>query len=187
MEDVIRNEFCVGQVITREKNEVSSFCYLLIDPSKVENQFNCSFKEFLEAVFYIGKGKRSRPLQHLIDAAKIKKTNFSKKNASKKIKKICTLWEKGHGIISLSIFQNIHPMEAYIREAAMIDSFGLGNLTNLKSGEYSGNSKCWTLKERTEFGVFCLHSAWKIFLNERCRPVFEADVADALRSPRFFY
>ncbi|KAE9548566.1 hypothetical protein FO519_008217, partial [Halicephalobus sp. NKZ332] len=188
-EDVIRNEFCIGQVITREKNEVSSFCYVLIDPSMIKDQFNCTFKEFLEAVFYIGKGKRSRPLQHLVDAAKVKKTTSEKKEnlkgekpISKKLKKICDLWTKGHGIISLSIFQNIHPNEAYIREAAMIDAFGLKNLTNLKSGEYSGNSKCWKLKEKTEFGVFCLHSAWKIFLNERCRPVFEADVSDALKT-----
>ena len=72
-EDIIRNEFCLGPIITREKNEVSSFCYLLIDPSKIADQRNCTFRQFLEAIFYIGKGKRCRPLQHLVDAAKCKR------------------------------------------------------------------------------------------------------------------
>ena len=53
-------------------------------------------------------------------------------------------------------------------------------LTNLKTGEYSGNAKTWSMKEKTEFGAFCIYSAWRVFQNERCRPIFEADVADAL-------
>lgn len=69
----------------------------------------------------------------------------------------------------------------------MIDAYGLVNLTNLKGGEYSGISKCWSLKEKTEFGTLCLHSAWRIFLHERCRPIFEADVADVINMPRFYY
>lgn len=187
-EDVIRNEFCVGQVITREKNEISSFCYLLIDPSMIKDQFNCTFREFIEAIFYVGKGKRSRPLQHLIDAAKSNRAESLKgKPVSDKLKRICRLWRKGHGVVSLQLFTNIHPSEALIREAAMIDAFGLKNLTNLKRGEYSGHSSSWTLKEKTEFGVFCLNSAWGIFKHDRCRPVFETDVADAINSPSFYH
>ena len=71
-EDILRNEFLLGPIITREKNEVSSFCYLLIDPTKISDQRNCTFREFVEATFYVGKGKRHRPLQHLIEAARTK-------------------------------------------------------------------------------------------------------------------
>jgi hypothetical protein len=68
----------------------------------------------------------------------------------------------------------------------MIDAFGVKNLTNLKGGEYSGNSKTWSLKEKTEFGSLCIYSAWGVFKNDRCRPIFESDVADALNQKIFY-
>uniref|UniRef100_A0AC35F4C0 LEM domain-containing protein n=1 Tax=Panagrolaimus sp. PS1159 TaxID=55785 RepID=A0AC35F4C0_9BILA len=186
-EDIVRNEFCLGPIITREKNEVSSFCYILIDPSKIPDQRNCTFRQFVDAAFYVGKGKRHRPLQHLIDAAKCKRQeNFRGKPISDKLKRICKLWRNGHGVVSLHVFLNIHPNEALIREAAMIDAFGVKNLTNLKGGEYSGNSKTWSLKEKTEFGSLCIYSAWGVFKNDRCRPIFESDVADALNQKIFY-
>lgn len=51
------------------KNEVSYFCYLLIDPliSNTDNS-QPTMRQFISAIFYVGKGKRSRPLQHLIHA-----------------------------------------------------------------------------------------------------------------------
>lgn len=69
-DEAIRNEFCIGSPVAKEGNETSSFCYLLIDPSKILDSQHCSFKEFISAIFYVGKGKRSRPLQHLHDALK---------------------------------------------------------------------------------------------------------------------
>jgi hypothetical protein len=74
-ENEIRNEFCMGLPITREKNEAAYFCYLLIDPSKIPSMQNCIFREFISAIFYVGKGKRSRPLQHLCDATKFRQNH----------------------------------------------------------------------------------------------------------------
>ena len=69
----------------------------------------------------------------------------------------------------------------------MIDTYGLKNLTNVKSGEYSGVAKNWTMKDKTEFGALCIYSAWGIFKNDRCRPVFESDVTDALNQKLFYH
>uniref|UniRef100_A0A914EN08 LEM domain-containing protein n=1 Tax=Acrobeloides nanus TaxID=290746 RepID=A0A914EN08_9BILA len=74
-ENEIHDEFIIGSPNAREKNEAASFCYLLIDPSKIPNTQNCTFREFISAIFYVGKGKRSRPLQHLCDAAKYRQNN----------------------------------------------------------------------------------------------------------------
>ena len=75
----------------REENNVFSefrskgqpktfFNYLLLDPTMLEsldttllndhNNDDVMFRSFIEAIFYIGKGKNSRSIQHLIDAKK---------------------------------------------------------------------------------------------------------------------
>lgn len=61
--------------------QVEFFCYLLIDPKRLPNPTDAlegvaseavpfSFRQFLSAIFYVGKGKRSRPLYHLVQAKK---------------------------------------------------------------------------------------------------------------------
>uniref|UniRef100_A0A7E4UT43 GIY-YIG domain-containing protein n=1 Tax=Panagrellus redivivus TaxID=6233 RepID=A0A7E4UT43_PANRE len=185
-EDIIRNEFCLGPSVTRETPDFSSYCYLLLDPSKVTNQQKCTFKEFISAIFYVGKGKGFRSRQHLFEAINAQPGGASKKPISIKQKRIQDIWKNGNGVIALHVFNNINPMEALIREAAMIDAFGLKNLTNQKGGEYSGLAKSWTLQEKTKFGVFCLQSAWGIFQHDRARPVFEAEVIEVYKQQKFY-
>lgn len=50
------------------KDDISYFCYLLIDITELLP--NPSFRDFIKAVFYVGKGKRSRPLHHFADTVK---------------------------------------------------------------------------------------------------------------------
>lgn len=61
---MILKQFELGSVVDADR-EASSFCYLLLDPSKLPNKKTCTMKEFLIALFYVGQGKRSRPLKHL--------------------------------------------------------------------------------------------------------------------------
>ena len=54
-------------------NTRNCFNYLLIDP-RITEQLDTKagelerFKIFLKAIFYIGKGQKDRPLQHLVNA-----------------------------------------------------------------------------------------------------------------------
>ena len=61
----------------------TSFNYLLLDPRVISpladksrnlndtEKFSC----FIRSIFYVGKGKESRPYEHLHDAVKMKKSN----------------------------------------------------------------------------------------------------------------
>jgi hypothetical protein len=43
---------------------------------------------------------------------------------STKVAVIKDIWSEGLGVISLHVFQNVIPCEAYTREACMIDALG---------------------------------------------------------------
>lgn len=160
----------------REGNSKTSFVYLLLDPRFTENlpiyhaQMNKTevWEKFLKSIFYVGKGKRSRPYNHLYDAIKIYNSNghASKTSESKKISRIVDIWKENYGVVCLHIFHNIIPAEAFTREAAIIDTLGIHNLTNLKKGEYYGASTCFTMRQKRQMGVALLYRALNIYLAE---------------------
>ena len=77
--------------LTRESACKSSFNYLLLDPKLTQNLPMKLFKSteqnlwrtFVSSIFYVGKGSRSRPFQHLYQAVKTIKTKSSKKTSEK--------------------------------------------------------------------------------------------------------
>ncbi|KAH7725951.1 CRE-LEM-3 protein [Aphelenchoides avenae] len=170
----LRLEFAVS---SPKNNEVSFFCYLLIDPTLLPEGSQCTFRRFVAAIFYVGKGNRSRPLQHLKDASKCRASvDRGLIQPSEKLRQIISLWNGGHGVISLHVCFNIHSAEAFIREGAMIESIGVANLTNVKHGEFRQCARNWHRRQITDFGALCLKKAYAVFQNERCRPIFEADL-----------
>ena len=50
---------------------------------------------FIGSVFYVGKGSRSRPFQHLYEAVKNYKNEPAKKKVSEKIRRIHQVWDGG--------------------------------------------------------------------------------------------
>ncbi|KAL1246032.1 Ankyrin repeat and LEM domain-containing protein [Trichinella spiralis] len=158
----------------REGSLKNSFCYFLIDPtvtddlpSRANSMRECEIMQiFCKSIFYIGKGKKCRPLQHLKDAAKRK----DEKTTCKKLRKILQLWTSDQGVVSFHVWNNITPIEAYTREAAMIDAIGLKNLCNRRRGEYHGPASLWTSARQRQLGAYLLETAAKIFLleGERC-------------------
>lgn len=76
----------------------------------------------------------------------------------------------------LHIFQNVIPVEAFTREAAMIDAIGLNNIVNLKSGEYYGPASTWRTRQKRQLGVHLLHRAMRIFLCEGERQLRPGDI-----------
>ncbi|XP_036317468.1 uncharacterized protein LOC118732439 [Rhagoletis pomonella] len=195
----------------REGHLKQSFIYMLIDPriscnlpgESVFLDKHSAWMRFLHSVFYVGKGKTSRPYSHLYEAMKLHsrvhsqenvskpssgivkprrgkissirkqtlcvdvfKTSLCKSPDNKKLNRILDIWRCGKGVVCLHVFHNILPSEAYTREAAIIDAFGLDHLTNYKRGDYYGPSQTWTMKEKKFLGISLLYKALQIYLAE---------------------
>ncbi|XP_007230841.3 ankyrin repeat and LEM domain-containing protein 1 [Astyanax mexicanus] len=162
----------------------SSFNYLLLDPRVTKNLPYRShsmtpqerFQTFVSAIFYVGKGKRSRPYSHLYEALEYFRGDKTSKKLCSKVQHILQVWNSGQGVISLHCFQNVIPVEAYTREACMVDAIGLKMLTNKKRGDYYGVVSTWTAKRKRELGVHLLYRAMQIFLAEGERQLRPADI-----------
>jgi ankyrin repeat and LEM domain-containing protein 1 len=89
-----------------------------------------------------------------------------KKVDSEKLKKILNIWRTGNGVVCLHVFHNLIPVEAYTREAAIIDCLSLQRLTNLKKGDYYGIAKLWNMKMKKKLGLAFLYRALNIYLHE---------------------
>ncbi|KAG8593982.1 hypothetical protein GDO81_001021 [Engystomops pustulosus] len=160
----------------------SSFNYLLLDPRVTRNlpsrfheisQLDC-FRTFVSAIFYVGKGKRSRPYCHLYEA--LSHYKGSCKQPCSKVQHIIEVWKSGQGVLSLHCFQNSIPVEAYTREACMVDAIGLKMLTNQKRGIFYGQAQNWTPIRRRLLGVHMLYKAMQIFLAEGERQLRPPDI-----------
>ena len=170
--------------LTRETACKASFNYLLLDPAISSNLpmkvFQDSDQElwrtFVNSVFYVGKGSRSRPFQHLYEAIKTFRKTSNIKKLSDKIKRIHRIWDSGGGVVVVQVFQNTIAVEAFTREALMIQALGCDNLTNLKAGDFYGAASGWEEDKRTELGTFLVYKAFKIFLQEGERQIRPADL-----------
>lgn len=162
----------------REGNVKGFFTYLLLDSRVTQNlplrahglTLAERMADFVKAVFYIGKGKRSRPFSHLSEALLVRKgldKPWKKNNAdAEKTRKILQIWDSKHGVVSLHVFQNTLAAEAYTREACMIDAIGIRHLTNQKKGDVYGVVKSWPEKNRRKLGAYLVYKALNIFLSE---------------------
>ncbi|XP_017064352.2 uncharacterized protein LOC108103405 [Drosophila eugracilis] len=188
----------------REGHLKQSFLYMLIDPRISRNLPGESaflekfevWQRFLDSIFYVGKGKSSRPYAHLYDAMRQHTRLHQKrekekphrergggfrtlqpdvfrspppaegKMGSRKLERILDIWQHGSGVVCLHVFHNILPIDAYTREASIIDAFGLTHLTNLKRGDYYGPAQSWTMKQKKQLGIALLLKAMHIYLAE---------------------
>ena len=79
-------------------------------------------------------------------------------------------------MVVVQVFQNTIAVEAFTREAAMIEAIHCGNLTNLKPGDFYGVSADWDLDTRLRLGTFLVFKAFKIFLQEGERQIRPVDL-----------
>nr|CAB3221700.1 ankyrin repeat and LEM domain-containing protein 1-like [Phallusia mammillata] len=151
-----------------------SFNYLLLDPrvtnklpnrAKYLSETEC-LKVFSGAVFYVGKGKKSRPYAHFKEALKKSTTK-----ASSKIQHIHDIWSANCGVISLHVFQNVMACEAFTREAAMIEALGLGHLTNSMRGKCYGDAADWDGPRVRRYGTYLVLKSMQILLLEGERQI----------------
>uniref|UniRef100_A0A3Q4B155 LEM domain-containing protein n=1 Tax=Mola mola TaxID=94237 RepID=A0A3Q4B155_MOLML len=162
----------------------SSFNYLLLDPRVTKNlpfrsrtmtPQEC-FQTFIRAILYVGKGKRSRPYSHLYEALEYYRGDKMSKKLCPKVQQILQVWKAEQGVISLHCFQNVIPVEAYTREACMVEAVGLKMLTNQKRGDFYGVVSNWPVRKKRELGVHLLYRAMQIFLAEGERQLRPLDI-----------
>lgn len=139
--------------------------------AKVNRKFNHKlFTTFIESIFYVGKGQKKRDLMHLYDALADRDSI-----THKKIDRIRSIWDDGYGVVSLHLFHNITSKEALTREALMIETIGLQNLTNILKGTIQFKLK-WTEHKRKVLGALLLHRAYNQLLNEGERQLKRDDL-----------
>ena len=91
-------------------------------------------------------------------------------------RRIHEVWESDGGVVVVQVFQNTIAVEAFTREAAMIDAIGCDNLTNVKPGDYYGVASNWSSDKKYDLGTFLLFKAFKIFLQEGERQIRPVDL-----------
>lgn len=163
----------------RQGNAKKSFIYMLIDPRISQNlpgvaadmQPHEIWRQFLASVFYVGKGKSSRPYAHLYEAMEMSRLKAEHPVPKKvkdraKVERILDIWRCESGVVCLQVFHNTIPAEAFTREGAMIEALGVRSLTNIKSGEFYGVVQGWPQKKKKQLGIYLLFKALRMFLLE---------------------
>ncbi|CAH6779779.1 ankyrin repeat and LEM domain-containing protein 1 [Phodopus roborovskii] len=166
----------------REGVTKSNFTYLLLDPRQTQGLptrassltlIEC-LQCFVRAIFYVGKGTRARPDAHLWEALGYRERPGKK--ACPKVCRILDIWDSGRGVISLHCFQHTVAVEAYTREACLLEALGIQTLTNQKQGHYYGEVAYWPPTQRRRLGVYLLHRALLVFLAEGERELRPQDI-----------
>ncbi|MBZ3872354.1 Ankyrin repeat and LEM domain-containing protein 1 [Sciurus carolinensis] len=166
----------------REGIVKSSFTYLLLDPRETQDLPARAFsltpaeclQTFVRAIFYVGKGTRARPDVHLWEALGYR--GRPRRQACPKVRQILDIWDSGRGVVSLHCFQHVVAVEAYTREACLVDALGIQTLTNQKQGHYYGVVADWPPARRRRLGVHLLHRALLVFLAEGQRELRPQDI-----------
>jgi hypothetical protein len=115
------------------------FTYLLLRGSVIDSAEKLTFKLFLTAIFYCGKGLDQRVIQHLVDAAKIEITEAEEKDLekffeenrrvdqekySKKSQTIREEWANNYPIYPFVVTSFLHEAESLALEAFIIKAYG---------------------------------------------------------------
>ncbi|XP_061330663.1 ankyrin repeat and LEM domain-containing protein 1 isoform X1 [Pezoporus flaviventris] len=166
----------------REGLVKSSFNYLLLDPRITQNlplRSHClspaeCFRTFIQAIFYVGKGTRTRPYCHLTEA--LGQHHAGTQKGCPKVRRILEIWASGHGVLSVHCFQSTVPAEAYTREGCLVEALGLQTITNQRKGLCYGAVAHWPVARRRRLGVHMLHRAMSIFLAEGERQLRPVDI-----------
>ncbi|KAM9245137.1 ankyrin repeat and LEM domain-containing protein 1 [Dugong dugon] len=183
-EDTLAQQFERPDLARRWREGIvkSSFTYLLLDPRETQDLPSRAFlltpaerlQTFVRAIFYVGKGTRARPDAHLWEA--LGHYGLPGKQACAKVRRILDIWASGRGVVSLHCFQHMVAVEAYTREACLVDALGIRMLTNQKQGHCYGVVAGWPPARRRRLGVHLLHRALLVFLAEGERELRPQDI-----------
>ncbi|KAK0158114.1 hypothetical protein PV328_009159 [Microctonus aethiopoides] len=162
----------------------TSFNYLLLDPRITKNLprngRDLSLAErweiFLKAIFYVGKGKNTRPMAHLYESHEIWNGKKHNDKSNEKIQRILNIWHEGKGVVCHQVFLHSMQEEAFIREAAMIDALGTKHLCNCNRGNYYGLAATMSNKTKKDLGKYLLYKTMEILMNDGERQIFPRNI-----------
>nr|NP_001137671.1 uncharacterized protein Dmel_CG42391 [Drosophila melanogaster]ACL83125.1 uncharacterized protein Dmel_CG42391 [Drosophila melanogaster] len=157
------------------------FNYILLDPRVTNNLKERASQlhlmdvwyTFLRAIFYVGKGKATRPYVHLKNAQKlVDETNNITLVKDPKLALIVSIWKANRGVLLIRAFQGISSQDAQTREASIIDALGMNHLTNRRLGFYYGRARSLSDKERKYLGIALLYKLMMKFLAKEEKELF---------------
>ena len=168
--------------VTREGGCHTNFVYLILDPSITKNfpayrsnlDMTTMFSMFLSSILYIGKGTRSRPVQHLYPAYRSFQAGLPGTDA--KMERIIELWQMGLGPIIHQCFHNRMGNEAFTIESLLIRAIGVQNLRQRKLGDEYGESSSWSSSRKEKLGTYMLFNAFRMFLIEGEIKILSSDM-----------
>ncbi|KAH7720248.1 hypothetical protein AAVH_12345 [Aphelenchoides avenae] len=182
------------------------YCYFLVDASKLptsERGFrDTTFRQFLDAVFYIGKGIGSRGMDHLTDAILYRLSRDPEERQRlcpalnterfgsivrylknpRKLAHILEIWSKDAGVIVFDgVLRGLCNHESCSFEASMLLAFGRDNLLNEKNASWKPPTDQWTAVQRAMLGVHVLVRAYEAFRRFVTQPTFQNDYDDYVK------
>ena len=168
--------------VTREGGCHTNFVYLILDPSITKNfpayrsnlDMTMMFSMFISSILYIGKGTRSRPVQHLYPAYRSFQAGLPGTDA--KMVRIIELWQMGLGPIIHQCFHNRMGNEAFTIESLLIRAIGVKNLRQRKLGDEYGEAASWNSARKEKLGTYMLFKAFKMFLYEGEIQILSSDM-----------
>ncbi|KAH9405109.1 hypothetical protein TYRP_000946, partial [Tyrophagus putrescentiae] len=122
------------------KARLRSFNYMLCDPRVLPRRSSLKFSRarftrFVKSTFYIGVGVDSRPYDHDKDA-----------KDSPKLQKRREILESKNDVFTHIFFHGMSPVEGRLREAVLLKTIGLANLTNQIASSWRSEIKLRTLQ-----------------------------------------
>lgn len=177
----IDNEVLIGKLRTRSIS--AHYNYLLLDGTMLSNLLtrldnnvitNEDVEDFIQCIFYIGKGFTNRKYKHFVDS-NLSITSPFDIQLDMKAYKIIKLWDKGNGLAVLQLVHDLSHFEALSREYAMIKAVNFDNITNIINSSRYGCMLKWNCNEIYNFGRMCLYNSLLYALNDPPKLWFRSD------------
>ena len=112
------------------------------------------FDRFISSIFYVGQGKEQRPSLHLtFDYQEFK--NRTKLDVEPKTRRIWSLWRRRLQPILFNVYEDLTKEEAKMREALIVETIGVSNLTNPLSDNLS-RQLTMNLQEKKILGTYLM-------------------------------
>ncbi|CAJ0560386.1 unnamed protein product, partial [Mesorhabditis spiculigera] len=161
--------------------------YILVDSTELpKNQTisEISLEEFVNAVFYVGKGTDNRAIQHLRDAVHFdgpKNVTDGKLSNASKLWHINNIWDNKGAVYVLRVFNEAPENISHLREEAMITAFNVKNLTNdVRGHQLRGQLRGYTDEMLAIHGTFLIIRAHKVFCNNLPPPIRRQNLLDMI-------